>query len=93
MIIEYKTINILVLIHTKLNLRNLEAGYLVEYLNKVISPFGKRLLRNMIIEKKDKTILNLISNETWKVNSSREVEIGIYDDDEIVYFTLLEKPL
>ena len=49
MIIDYEDINNLELIQTKLDPRNPEAGSLVDYLNKAVSPFGKRLLRNWIL--------------------------------------------
>ena len=49
MIIDYQAINNLELIQTKLDPRNPEAGSLVDYLNKAVSPFGKRLLRNWIL--------------------------------------------
>ena len=49
LIMDYQAINNLELIQTKLDPRNPEAGSLVEYLNKAVSPFGKRLLRNWIM--------------------------------------------
>ena len=49
MIIDYQAINNLELTQTKLDPKNPEAGSLVEYLNKAVSPFGKRLLRNWIL--------------------------------------------
>ena len=49
MIIDYQAINNLELTQTKLNPRNPEDGSLVDYLNKAVSPFGKRLLRNWIL--------------------------------------------
>ena len=49
MIIDYQAINNLELTQTKLDPRNPEAGSLVDYLNKAVSPFGKRLLRNWIL--------------------------------------------
>ena len=49
MIIDYQAINNLELTQTKLDPRYPEAGSLVEYLNKAVSPFGKRLLRNWIL--------------------------------------------
>ena len=49
MIIDYQAIKNLELIDTKLDPRNPESGSLVEYLNKAVTPFGKRLLRNWIL--------------------------------------------
>ena len=49
MIIDYQAINNLELTQTKLDPKNPESGSLVDYLNKAVSPFGKRLLRNWIL--------------------------------------------
>ncbi len=49
MIIDYQAVTNLELTQTKIDPRNPEAGSLVEYLNKAVSPFGKRLLKNWIL--------------------------------------------
>ena len=56
--------------------------------------FGEeyKLCLNIIIEYKDKTILNIISDESWKVKPSKQIKNGIYDGEEVDY-TLPESPL
>ena len=51
-----------------------------------------KLCLNILIEFKDKTILNILSDESWKVKSSKEVANSIYDGEEVDY-TLPESPL
>ena len=51
-----------------------------------------KLCLNLLIEFKDKTTLNILSDESWKVKSSKEVANSIYDGEEIDY-TLPELPL
>ena len=75
MIIDYQAINNLELIHTKLDPRNPEAGSLVEYLNKAISPFGKRLLRNWI--------LNPLC-DIKKINERLDIIEDFLNNDEVI---------
>ena len=49
MILDYDVITNLELLESKYDPRNHEAGTFIEYLNKAVSPFGKRLLRNWIL--------------------------------------------
>jgi len=51
-----------------------------------------KLCLHILIEFKDETILNILSDESWKVKSSKEIFNNIYDGEEIDY-TLPEKPL
>ncbi|MBQ6285101.1 MAG: alpha-L-rhamnosidase N-terminal domain-containing protein, partial [Bacilli bacterium] len=51
-----------------------------------------KLCLNILIEFEDKTTVNILSDETWKVKSSKEVANSIYDGEEIDY-TLPELPL
>ena len=75
MIIDYQAINNLELIQTKLDPRNPEAGSLVEYLNKAVSPFGKRLLRNWI--------LNPLC-DVKKINDRLDMVEDFLNNDEII---------
>ena len=49
MILDYQVITNLELLESKYDPRNPEVGSFVEYFNKAVSPFGKRLLRNWIL--------------------------------------------
>ena len=51
-----------------------------------------KLCLTIIIEFKDKEILNIISDGSWKVKSSKQVKNSIYDGEEVDY-TLPETPL
>ena len=51
-----------------------------------------KLCLNMIIEFQNGNVLNILSDETWKVKSSKQLNNNIYDGEE-VDFTLPEKPL
>ena len=75
MIIDYQAITNLELIQTKLDPRNPEAGSLVEYLNKAISPFGKRLLRNWI--------LNPLC-DIQKINERLDMVEDFLNNDEVI---------
>ena len=75
MIIDYQAINNLELINTKLDPRNPEAGSLVEYLNKAVSPFGKRLLRNWI--------LNPLC-DVQKINERLDIVDDLLNNDEVI---------
>ena len=75
MIIDYQAICNLELIETKLDPRNPEAGSLVEYLNKAVSPFGKRLLRNWI--------LNPLC-DIKKINERLDIVEDFLNNDEVI---------
>ena len=47
---------------------------------------------NLMIEYDDDTTFNILSGETWKVKSSKQLNNSIYDGEEVDY-TLPEKPL
>ena len=47
---------------------------------------------HILIEFKDESVLNILSDETWKVKTSKEVSNSIYDGEEID-FTIPESPL
>lgn len=49
MILDYQVITNLELLESKYDPRNPEVGSFIEYFNKAVSPFGKRLLRNWIL--------------------------------------------
>ena len=51
-----------------------------------------KLCLHILIEFKDNTTLNILSDESWQVKSSKEVSNSIYDGEEIDY-TLPESPL
>ena len=51
-----------------------------------------KLCLNLLIEFQNGTTLNILSDETWKVKSSKQLFNSIYDGKE-VDFTLPEKPL
>ena len=51
-----------------------------------------KLCLNIYIEYENRQILNILSDESWKVKESKEVSNSIYDGEEIDY-TLPEKPL
>ena len=75
MIIDYQAINNLELIQTKLDPRNPEAGSLVDYLNKAVSPFGKRLMRNWI--------LNPLCDEK-KINERLDMVEDFIKNDQVI---------
>ena len=50
-----------------------------------------KLCLNLVIEYKDNSILNILSDESWRVKSSKEVSNSIYDG-ETVNYNLIEKP-
>ena len=50
-----------------------------------------KLCLNLVIEYKDNSILNILSDESWRVKSSKEVSNSIYDG-ETVNYSLIEKP-
>ena len=75
MIIDYQAINNLELTQTKLDPRNPESGSLIEYLNKAVSPFGKRLLRNWI--------LNPLC-DIQKINERLDIIEDFLNNDEII---------
>ena len=49
MILDYQTIINLEILETKFDPKNPEIGSLIEFLNKCCTPFGKRLMRNWIL--------------------------------------------
>ena len=51
-----------------------------------------KLCLHIVIEFKNKTIINIISDESWKVKRSKEIFNNIYDG-EIVNYALPDKPL
>ena len=51
-----------------------------------------KLCLDLLIEFQNGTTLNILSDETWKVKSSKQINNNIYDGEE-VDFTLPEKPL
>ena len=51
-----------------------------------------KLCLHLLIEFKDETFLNIVSDESWKVKSSKEVANSIYDGEQVDY-TLPELPL
>ena len=51
-----------------------------------------KLCLNIYIEFQDKEIFNIISDESWKVKSSKQVKNSIYDGEEVDY-TLPDQPL
>ena len=51
-----------------------------------------KLCLNLLIEFQNGTTSNILSDETWKVKSSKQIKNSIYDGEE-VDFTLPEKPL
>ena len=56
--------------------------------------FGEeyKLCLHIMIEYKNKKIINIISDESWKVKSSKEIANNIYDGEEVDY-TLPDSPL
>ena len=59
--------------------------------NKEIYGNEYKLCLNLAIEYKDNSILNILSDESWKIKSSKEVSNSIYDGETINY-NLEEKP-
>ena len=51
-----------------------------------------KLCLHILIEFKDESILNILSDESWKVKTSKEVSNSIYDGEEMD-FTIPESPL
>jgi DNA mismatch repair protein MSH6 len=49
MIIDYQAVSNLELIETKINPKNPEEGSLLEYMNRAVSGFGKRLMKNWLL--------------------------------------------
>ena len=49
MILDYEVITNLELLESRYDPRNPEVGSFIEYFNKAVSPFGKRLMRNWIL--------------------------------------------
>lgn len=49
LILDYQAITNLELIETKLDPKNPETGSLIDYLNKAATPFGKRMMRNWVL--------------------------------------------
>ena len=62
--------------------------------DKEYNIFGEeyKLCLNILIEYKDGEKLNILSDETWKVKSSKQVNNSIYDGEEVDY-TLPDNPL
>ena len=62
--------------------------------NKQNNIFGEeyKLCLHIYIEYENKQKLNILSDESWKVKRSKEVNNSIYDGEEVDY-TLPEKPL
>ena len=72
-----------------------EGWYKGEFgMNKENNLFGDeyKLCAHIFIEYTDNSIINILTDNTWKVKSSKEVSNGIYDGEEID-FTLPEKNL
>ena len=51
-----------------------------------------KLCLHILIELKDESVLNILSDESWKVKTSKEVSNSIYDGEEMD-FTIPESPL
>ena len=51
-----------------------------------------KLCLHILIEFKDESVLNILSDESWKVKTSKEVSNSIYDGEEMD-FTIPESPL
>ena len=64
------------------------------HFNNQYNIFGDeyKLCLHLLIEFKDETFLNIVSDESWKVKSSKEVANSIYDGEQVDY-TLPELPL
>ena len=80
MILDYEVITNLELLESRYDPRNPEVGSFIEYFNKAVSPFGKRLMRNWIlnplydvkeINERLDIIEDLINNDTV-IQSFRE---------------------
>ena len=69
---DYQAINKLELTQTKLDPRN---PSLIEYLNKAFFPFGKRLLRNWILD--PLCVIN-------KINEGLDIVEDFINNDEVI---------
>ena len=88
--LRYQTYDIIELLKekNKIEIHMGEGWYKGKFgLNNGKNIFGDeyKLCLHILIEYKDKTVLNILSDESWKVKSSKQVNNGIYDGEEVDY--------
>ena len=93
--LRYQTYDITELLKEKNNIEiHMGEGWYKGRFHWFNNTFGDeyKLCLHILIEFKDESILNILSDESWKVKTSKEVSNSIYDGEEID-FTILESPL
>ena len=93
--LRYQTYNITDLLKEKNNIEvHMGEGWYKGRFHWFNNTFGDeyKLCLHILIEFKDESVLNILSDETWKVKTSKEVSNSIYDGEEID-FTIPESPL
>ena len=93
--LRYQTYDITDLLKEKNNIEiHMGEGWYKGRFHWFNNTFGDeyKLCLHILIEFKDESVLNILSDESWKVKTSKEVSNSIYDGEEID-FTILESPL
>ena len=93
--LRYQTYDITDLLKEKNNIEiHMGEGWYKGRFHWFNNTFGDeyKLCLHILIELKDESVLNILSDESWKVKTSKEVSNSIYDGEEID-FTIPESPL
>ena len=93
--LRYQTYDITDLLKEKNNIEiHMGEGWYKGRFHWFNNTFGDeyKLCLHILIELKDESVLNILSDESWKVKTSKEVSNSIYDGEEMD-FTIPESPL
>ena len=93
--LRYQTYDITELLKEKNNIEiHMGEGWYKGRFHWFNNTFGDeyKLCLHILIEFKDESVLNILSDESWKVKTSKEVSNSIYDGEEMD-FTIPESPL
>ena len=93
--LRYQTYDITELLKEKNNIEiHMGEGWYKGRFHWFNNTFGDeyKLCLHILIELKDESVLNILSDESWKVKTSKEVSNSIYDGEEMD-FTIPESPL
>ena len=93
--LRYQTYDITDLLKEKNNIEiHMGEGWYKGRFHWFNNTFGDeyKLCLHILIEFKDESVLNILSDESWKVKTSKEVSNSIYDGEEMD-FTIPESPL
>ena len=86
--VRYQTYDIIELLKEKNNIEiHMGEGWYKGRFHWYNNTFGDeyKLCLHLLIEFEDDTVLNILSDESWQVKSSKEVSNSIYDGEEIDY--------